>query len=429
VLFEGKLRYPEYGSLYPTSVIDKLAEQLGVEPYGSLGDGLQGEVLALEDGRVMKVTESVFDAALALYLQHNPCSVFPDVDAVDQVTVRDKKVYAVVRSDVNEIFEGPENDTQNDRKDCLNRYWYFLRHGPEHLLKKAVEDLEGDSELLHRAEQLQKLLVDLNTFNESTSFDVSDINLTNIGVYKDRLVVRDFGMNSICPDILKSMQTNKLVGGSTFGTYGSNFPTSFIDEVCMEIGVEAQTSLGNGQQGEAILLSDGSVVKITPVEREAALALYLQDHYQAQLPKIYDVKRFDFEGKPHFAIHREQIDNFLPDDSSLIETIEMEADLARLWIGLLSGGQSMRYILDFELEGKPDVRVHFNRLADFLEGIREFNDVTGIDVEDFNFSNLGLVDDMIVLRDFGMNYINYNLLQDHQINFLNGITQERLMHM
>jgi hypothetical protein len=141
------------------------------------------------------------------------------------------------------------------------------------------------------------------------------------------------------------------------------------------------------------------------------------------------VKRFDFEGKPHFAIHREQIDNFLPDDSSLIETIEMEADLARLWIGLLSGGQSMRYILDFELEGKPDVRVHFNRLADFLEGIREFNDVTGIDVEDFNFSNLGLVDDMIVLRDFGMNYINYNLLQDHQINFLNGITQERLMHM
>jgi hypothetical protein len=216
VLFEGKLRYPEYGSLYPTSVIDKLAEQLGVEPYGSLGDGLQGEVLALEDGRVMKVTESVFDAALALYLQHNPCSVFPDVDAVDQVTVRDKKVYAVVRSDVNEIFEGPENDTQNDRKDCLNRYWYFLRHGPEHLLKKAVEDLEGDSELLHRAEQLQKLLVDLNTFNESTSFDVSDINLTNIGVYKDRLVVRDFGMNSICPDILKSMQTNKLVGGSTF---------------------------------------------------------------------------------------------------------------------------------------------------------------------------------------------------------------------
>jgi hypothetical protein len=197
----------------------------------------------------------------------------------------------------------------------------------------------------------------------------------------------------------------------------------------MEIGVEAQTSLGNGQQGEAILLSDGSVVKITPVEREAALALYLQDHYQAQLPKIYDVKRFDFEGKPHFAIHREQIDNFLPDDSSLIETIEMEADLARLWIGLLSGGQSMRYILDFELEGKPDVRVHFNRLADFLEGIREFNDVTGIDVEDFNFSNLGLVDDMIVLRDFGMNYINYNLLQDHQINFLNGITQERLMHM
>jgi hypothetical protein len=330
---------------------------------------------------------------------------------------------------VNEIFEGPENDTQNDRKDCLNRYWYFLRHGPEHLLKKAVEDLEGDSELLHRAEQLQKLLVDLNTFNESTSFDVSDINLTNIGVYKDRLVVRDFGMNSICPDILKSMQTNKLVGGSTFGTYGSNFPTSFIDEVCMEIGVEAQTSLGNGQQGEAILLSDGSVVKITPVEREAALALYLQDHYQAQLPKIYDVKRFDFEGKPHFAIHREQIDNFLPDDSSLIETIEMEADLARLWIGLLSGGQSMRYILDFELEGKPDVRVHFNRLADFLEGIREFNDVTGIDVEDFNFSNLGLVDDMIVLRDFGMNYINYNLLQDHQINFLNGITQERLMHM
>jgi hypothetical protein len=73
--------------------------------------------------------------------------------------------------------------------------------------------------------------------------------------------------------------------------------------------------------------------------------------------------------------------------------------------------------------------VHFNRLADFLEGIREFNDVTGIDVEDFNFSNLGLVDDMIVLRDFGMNYINYNLLQDHQINFLNGITQERLMHM
>lgn len=429
MLFGGKLRYPEYGSLYPTSVIDKLAEQIGVEPYATLGDGLQGEVFALDDGRVMKVTESVFDAALSFYLLNNPCSVFPDIDAVDQVTVRRKKVYAVVRSDVHDIFEGPDDDTQNDRKDCLNRYWYFLRHGPEHFLKKTTEDLEGDLELRHRGEQLKKLLIDLNAFNDATGFDVSDINLTNIGVYKDRLVVRDFGMNSICPDILKSMQTNKLEAGSTFGIYGSSFPTAFIDEICLELGVEAQTSLGNGQQGEAILLSDGSVVKITPVEREAALALYLQDHYQAQLPKVYDVKRFEFEGKPHFAIHREQIDNFIPDDSSLIETIELEADLARLWISLLSGGQSMRYILDFELEGKPDVRVHFNRLADFLEGIREFNATTRIDVEDFNFSNLGLVDDMIVLRDFGMNYINYNLLEDQQIDLLKGITQERVMGM
>lgn len=429
MLFGDKLRYPEYGSLYPTSVIDKLAEQIGVEPYATLGDGLQGEVFALDDGRVMKVTESVFDAALSFYLLNNPCSVFPDIDAVDQVTVRRKKVYAVVRSDVHDIFEGPDDDTQNDRKDCLNRYWYFLRHGPEHFLKKTTEDLEGDLELRHRGEQLKKLLIDLNAFNDATGFDVSDINLTKIGVYKDRLVVRDFGMNSICPDILKSMQTNKLEAGSTFGTYGSSFPTAFIDEICLELGVEAQTSLGNGQQGEAILLSDGSVVKITPVEREAALALYLQDHYQAQLPKVYDVKRFEFEGKPHFAIHREQIDNFIPDDSSLIETIELEADLARLWISLLSGGQSMRYILDFELEGKPDVRVHFNRLADFLEGIREFNAATRIDVEDFNFSNLGVVDDMIVLRDFGMNYINYNLLADHQIDLLKGITQERVMGM
>ncbi len=421
MLFEGKLRYPEYGSLYPTSVIDKLAEQMGVEPFAALGDGLQGEVLALEDGRVMKVTESVFDAALSLYLQNNPCSVFPDVDAVDQVTVRGKKVYGIVRSDVESIFEGPEYDTQNDRKDCLNRYWYFLRHGPEQLLKKATEDLEGDVELLQRAEQLQTLLTDLNAFNEATGFDVSDINLPNIGVYKDRLVVRDFGMNSICPDILKSMSTNRLVAGPTFGTYESSFPTAFIDEVCAELGIEAQKSLGRGQQGEAILLNDGSVVKITPVEREAALALYLQEHYQAQFPKIYDVKRFEFEGKPHFAIHREQIDNFLPDNSSLIETIEMEADLARLWISLLSGGQSMRYILDFELEGKPDVQMHFNRLADFLEGIREFNAETRIDVEDYNFSNLGLVDDMIVLRDFGMNFINYALLNEDQVNFLKGM--------
>ncbi|WP_315922177.1 hypothetical protein [Mesorhizobium sp. SP-1A] len=420
-MFEGKLRYPEYGSLYPTSVIDKLAEQMGVEPFAALGDGLQGEVLALEDGRVMKVTESVFDAALSLYLQNNPCSVFPDVDAVDQVTVRGKKVYGIVRSDVESIFEGPEYDTQNDRKDCLNRYWYFLRHGPEQLLKKATEDLEGDVELLQRAEQLQTLLTDLNAFNEATGFDVSDINLPNIGVYKDRLVVRDFGMNSICPDILKSMSTNRLVAGPTFGTYESSFPTAFIDEVCAELGIEAQKSLGRGQQGEAILLNDGSVVKITPVEREAALALYLQEHYQAQFPKIYDVKRFEFEGKPHFAIHREQIDNFLPDNSSLIETIEMEADLARLWISLLSGGQSMRYILDFELEGKPDVQMHFNRLADFLEGIREFNAETRIDVEDYNFSNLGLVDDMIVLRDFGMNFINYALLNEDQVNFLKGM--------
>lgn len=421
MLFEGKLRYPEYGSLYPTSVIDKLAEQMGVEPFAALGDGLQGEVLALEDGRVMKVTESVFDAALSLYLLNNPCSVFPDVEAVDHVTVRGKKVYGIVRSDVESIFEGPEYDIPNERQDSLNRYWYFLRHGPEQLLKKATEDLDGDVELLHRAEQLQTLLADLNAFNEATGFDVSDINLTNIGVYKDRLVVRDFGMNSICPDILKSMSTNRLVAGPTFGTYGSSFPTAFIDEVCAELGVEAQTSLGRGQQGEAILLNDGSVVKITPVEREAALALYLQENYLAQFPKIYDVKRFEFEGKPHFAIHREQIDNFLPDDSSLIETIEMEADLARLWISLLSGGQSMRYILDFELEGKPDVQMHFNRLADFLEGIREFNAETRIDVEDYNFSNLGLVDDMIVLRDFGMNYINYALLNEDQINFLKGM--------
>lgn len=429
MLFEEKLRYPAYGSLYPTSVIDKLAEQIGVEPYAALGDGLQGEVLALEDGRVMKVTESAFDAALSLYLLNNPCSVFPHVDAVDQVAVRGKKVYAVVRSDVHDIFEGPEDETQIDRKDCLYRYWYFLRHGPEHLLKKAVQDLEGDLELLHRAEQLQNLLIDLNAFNDATGFDVSDVNLNNIGVYKDRLVVRDFGMNSICPDILKSMPTNRLEAGSTFGTYGSSFPTTFIDEICAELGVGALTSLGNGHQGEAILLNDGSVVKITPVEREAALALYLQDHYQAQLPKVYDVKRFEFEGKPHFAIHREQIDNFIPDDSSLIETIELEADLARLWISLLSGGQSMRYILDFELEGKPDVRVHFNRLADFLEGIREFNAATSIDVEDFNFSNLGLVDDMIVLRDFGMNFINYNLLEEHHINLLNGIGHDQVMSM
>lgn len=421
MLFEGKLRYPAYGSLYPTSVIDKLAEQMGVEPYAALGDGLQGEVLALDDGRVMKVTESVFDAALSLYLLNNPCSVFPDVEAVDHVTVRGKKVYGIVRSDVESIFEGPEYDTQNDRKDCLNRYWYFLRHGPEQLLKKATEDLEGDVELLQRAEQLQTLLTDLNAFNEATGFDVSDINLPNIGVYRDRLVVSDFGMNSICPDILKSMSTNRLVAGPTFGTYESSFPTAFIDEVCAELGIEAQKSLGRGQQGEAILLNDGSVVKITPVEREAALALYLQEHYQAQFPKIYDVKRFEFEGKPHFAIHREQIDNFLPDNSSLIETIEMEADLARLWISLLSGGQSMRYILDFELEGKPDVQMHFNRLADFLEGIREFNAETRIDVEDYNFSNLGLVDDMIVLRDFGMNFINYALLNEDQVNFLKGM--------
>ena len=420
MLSDEKLRFPAYNSLYPTVVVDKFAEQMGVEPYIAIGDGLQGEVFALDCGRMMKLTESVADAALSLYLKDNPHPIFPQIDNVEQITVRDRKVFGIVRSDVETIFEGPEFDVPNERKDALTQYWYFLRHGPDQWLQKTTEEMEGDDELMLRADQLKTLWSELQIFNEETGFDVSDINLPNLGVLGDRVVIRDFGMNSICHDVVKSMRTNRLSGAPSHSTYGSSFPTEFIREICSEIGVPAEKSLGSGGQGEAILLQDGSVIKITPVQREAALALYLQENDQAQLPKVLDVKRFEFNGKPHYAIHREQIDNFIPDDSSLIETIEVEADLARCWTSLLSGTQSTRFLLDFYLEGKPEVRKLFNLLADFREGILKFNEETGIDVEDYNFSNLGLVDGKIVLRDFGMNYIRYDLLNEQQLAFLAG---------
>lgn len=420
MLSDEKLRFPAYNSLYPTVVVDKFAEQMGVEPYIAIGDGLQGEVFALDCGRMMKLTESVADAALSLYLKDNPHPIFPQIDNVEQITVRDRKVFGIVRSDVETIFEGPEFDVPNERKDALIRYWYFLRHGPDHWLQNTKEEMQGDDELMLRADQLKTLWSELQIFNEETGFDVSDINLPNLGVLGDRVIIRDFGMNSICHDIVKSMRTNRLTVAPAHSTYGSSFPTEFIEEICSEIGIAAVKSLGSGNQGEAILLQDGSVIKITPVQREAALALYLQENDQAQLPKVLDVKRFEFNGKPHYAIHREQIDNFIPDDSSLIETIEVEADLARCWTSLLSGTQSTRFLVDFYLEGKPEVRKLFNLLADFREGILKFNEETGIDVEDYNFSNLGLVDGKIVLRDFGMNYIRYDLLNEQQIAFLAG---------
>jgi hypothetical protein len=176
-------------------LFDNLDMAFGQSLVCQFGSGRQGHVYLDDDNRIVKVTRSLEEGLLALYLQLNPSPIFPKVADIRRLLIENVPLLAIRRDFVNDLIEDP-SDHEREVLDCVKEAWTQM-----HFLGQAgapeVQTLASCSPFYHQ--KLFEFKAALDTFTTETGIYVSDLHSDNFGLSDDkqRIVVRDFGMSNI----------------------------------------------------------------------------------------------------------------------------------------------------------------------------------------------------------------------------------------
>lgn len=155
--------------------------------------GAQGIVFMTEDGGFVKVTESRAEAAFATLVRDWALPEFPMIHDIYAFELGTTPLFAIYRESVDDYL-GPFPDETID--DLVHDALEGLRTVPP-----SFEEMERLRELApHHHAELTSLLAALDDLADRTGMRVHDLHSENIGQASDgRVVVRDFGMNSLTP--------------------------------------------------------------------------------------------------------------------------------------------------------------------------------------------------------------------------------------
>jgi hypothetical protein len=176
-----------------SELYDRLAFP-GREIICDFGAGAQGIAFMAEDGSFVKVTESASEAAFAALLKDRPLQDFPDIQEVYSFRLGNTSLFAIYRESVDDYLEPSEATT--------------LETAVQEVLEGVLEANQPSPESLARLFELSPrhhgeitgFLASLDELYEKTGLAVFDLHLENIGRTGDgRIVVRDFGMNTLTP--------------------------------------------------------------------------------------------------------------------------------------------------------------------------------------------------------------------------------------
>lgn len=155
------------------------------------GAGAQGIAFMTEDGGFVKVTDSEREAAFAATIRGWNLPEFPIIHDVYAFELGTQPLFAIYRESVDDYL-GAFPDEELD--DLIHEAMEDARMEPPSF--DAMERLRAIAP--HHHAEITDLLAALDRFAARTDLRVHDLHSENIGQTDDgRVVVRDFGMNSM----------------------------------------------------------------------------------------------------------------------------------------------------------------------------------------------------------------------------------------
>jgi hypothetical protein len=184
------------------------------------------------------------------------------------------------------------------------------------------------------------------------------------------------------------------------------------DRIRDATGVELLVDINSGLQGTVYMVEEaGLVAKITNSPLEAATAITLMEHPDPFMPLVKSVHRFRHEGREKFLILREDLDDLVDvfDDGDE----EADRDYRNVFINVKHPAFVSDEITASIAKCRSDDPRIFDQFAAVLTGVADFNALSGIEVSDIHFGNLGQRSDgRIILRDFGMSSMPDKLFEE-----------------
>lgn len=177
------------------------------------------------------------------------------------------------------------------------------------------------------------------------------------------------------------------------------------DRIRDEVGIHLIADIGSGLQGTVYALEeDGLVAKITNSTLEAALAAVLIAQSNASLPRIHSVHRLSGSSGGQFLIVRDDVEDVV----SVLDYADamLERHLQNVFINIKYPAFLSPEIEQSKKFMKLTNPAIFDAFKAILDGAKQFEAETGIEILDLHFNNLGRnASGRIIIRDFGMNNI------------------------
>ncbi len=181
------------GHEIPDDVGYACGDALGLDAFVPLGHGQDGKAFALDDGRVLKVTLSPFEAACCQHLMEAAMGgtapgVFPRVDHVARLDIDGTLAFAIVREDARDIVEDPDPVDDPD----LRAWAEVARHLSHAWSNRAPWIAVAALPLVGSVRGVDHVLPGLEWFERGTGCRLSDLKPCAFGVAAGgRLVLRD----------------------------------------------------------------------------------------------------------------------------------------------------------------------------------------------------------------------------------------------
>ncbi|AOG02797.1 hypothetical protein [Bosea sp. RAC05] len=189
---------------------DAIAQRLGLEIMCDLGSGDDGSAYLLEDGRVLKLTGSMTEAAIsyAFSLRAKLHPAFPAIHEVHwfkssveiQGTQREFVRYAILREEIAEVLEDPSRGEIELWRRASSMFGQGWQNNQFPLIDQAIAMWPGRG--------LLGLYSGLLWARVHLGFDIGDVRGSNIGRRADgSLVLRDFGRAVLPEAVLACART------------------------------------------------------------------------------------------------------------------------------------------------------------------------------------------------------------------------------
>ncbi len=194
----------------PTHEPDAIAQRLDLEIMCDLGSGDDGSAHLLEDGRVLKLTGSMTEAAIAhtFSLREQLHPAFPAIHEVlwfqssveIQGTHREYVRYAILREEIPEVLEDPIDSEIELWRRAGSMFGQGWQHGHFRLIEQAIDLWPGRG--------LLGLYSGLLWAKVHLGIEIGDVRGSNIGRRADgSLVLRDFGRAVLPEAVLAHART------------------------------------------------------------------------------------------------------------------------------------------------------------------------------------------------------------------------------